>query len=416
MLASTAVGTVEYRSIVENIRMANPHVNYFEGEAINIRDDEVEVMSTVSPEKFVFNVPYDFLVYSVGSQVADFGVPGVKEHCCFIKEIEDVKKIKNQIFKAFERASLPTMKADDIKRLLTFVVVGGGPTGVEFTGELSDFISEEVSRLYPMLKDKAKIILLNSASNILTAFDKVLQEKALSFLEERGIDMRLKTRVKAVTATSINYSSGEDAPLMELPYGLCVWAAGNACREITRTFATTLNPGQELSVKTLGRLSVDPFLRLLRNDLEGAYSNMFALGDVANIASGSLPQTAQVAAQQGAYLARLLNRGYNTSTSVPTLPANLWTADTMKALQVRGLLAARSFSFLNLGLLAYVGDSEAVAQIQLGDATIVDTAGTKAFLLWRSVYIVKQVSVRTRLLVIFDYIKTKLFGRDLTTL
>jgi NADH dehydrogenase FAD-containing subunit len=83
---------------------------------------------------------------------------------------------------------------------------------------------------------------------------------------------------------------------------------------------------------------------------------------------------------------------------------------------VRGVLKAKPFAFLNLGLLAYVGNAEAVAQVQFGESTLLDAVGGPAFLLWRSVYLVKQVSTRTRVLVLFDFIKTKIFGRDLTTL
>jgi NADH dehydrogenase FAD-containing subunit len=124
-----------------------------------------------------------------------------------------------------------------------------------------------------------------------------------------------------------------------------------------------------------------------------------------------------VAAQQGAYLARLFNRAYNTSAITPALPEVLWTSNSFwTALRARGLLKAKPFSFLNLGLLAYVGDSEAVAQVQFGDNVLDTATGLQAFLLWRSVYVVKQVSLRTRVLVVFDFIKTKVFGRDLTIL
>ena len=84
--------------------------------------------------------------------------------------------------------------------------------------------------------------------------------------------------------------------------------------------------------------------------------------------------------------------------------------------RVRSLIEAKPFEFLNLGLLAYVGAGQAVAQVQLGENSLLNASGENAFLLWRSVYVVKQVSTRTRLLVLFDYLKSKLFGRDLTSL
>ena len=85
-------------------------------------------------------------------------------------------------------------------------------------------------------------------------------------------------------------------------------------------------------------------------------------------------------------------------------------------LRLRGCEDASEFSFLNLGLLAYVGGGEALSQVQVGDARVGAWAGSAAFLLWRSVYIVKQVATRNRVLVTFDWVKTALFGRDITRL
>ena len=123
----------------------------------------------------------------------------------------------------------------------------------------------------------------------------------------------------------------------------------------------------------------------------------------------------QVAGQQGAYVARLLNRGYDCTLTPPRLPAQAQTA-VAAWLRLRGCEDASEFAFLNLGLLAYVGGGEALSQVQLGDARVGAWAGSAAFLLWRSVYIVKQVATRNRVLVTFDWVKTALFGRDITRL
>jgi NADH dehydrogenase FAD-containing subunit len=146
--------------------------------------------------------------------------------------------------------------------------------------------------------------------------------------------------------------------------------------------------------------------------------SIFSMGDCASLlgnADGALPQTAQVAAQQGAYVARLLNRGYDLSKpGGPELDKSVFTEDPLRATSLffRGIASAPGFTFLNLGLLAYVGSSEAVAQVELG--VDVRASGRPAFLLWRSVYLVKQVSTRTRFLVLFDWIKSRVFGRDIS--
>ena len=133
MLASCTTGTVEYRSIVEPIRAANPFVDYIEGEVIDIDpyNKQIQVTSSLqallsndihNPLRKEFNITYDKLIYSAGAQVADFGTPGVQENCYFIKEIDDVRKIKSRILKTFELASLPSTPSEILESLLTFVV------------------------------------------------------------------------------------------------------------------------------------------------------------------------------------------------------------------------------------------------------------------------------------------------------
>jgi NADH dehydrogenase FAD-containing subunit len=255
-----------------------------------------------------------------------------------------------------------------------------------------------------------------------------------------GINIILNGRVLEVNSDNIKFQV-KDLETKEVQedtmrVGMCVWAAGTATRPIIQKFASKISPYQENHVKKTGRLAVDQYMRLINtldhpNDKKlgskSIFSNVFALGDcAANMDifnpnnTITLPQTAQVAAQQGSYAARLLNRQYNLTTAVPSMTFDQHifkdpVCDAIKkVISLRGQIKAKPFHFLNLGLLAYVGDSQAVAQIQLGDSEFLKTAGEKAFLLWKSVYLVKQVSTRTRMLVLFDYLKTKFFGRDVT--
>ena len=155
MLTATAVGTVEFRSIIEPIRSANPFIEFIEGEVADIDPymSEVTIRSTLrkgdaisklsppsacdtplSDAASTYKLSYDYLIDAVGAQTADFGVEGVRQHCCFIKEIDDVRKLKNSILNSFELASSPANTPDQVAALLTWVIVGGGPTGVEFAG------------------------------------------------------------------------------------------------------------------------------------------------------------------------------------------------------------------------------------------------------------------------------------------
>jgi NADH dehydrogenase FAD-containing subunit len=282
--------------------------------------------------------------------------------------------------------------------------------------------------LYPRLYGLVRIVLLNSGDTVLSAFDSALQNKALITLRSEGIDIRLGAKVLEVKEGLLVYqlsSKSTNTTVMvtesrqELKFGVCVWAAGTTGRPLTVRLAEKLGSAQT-DVKKNGRLHVDPWFRLYTStggtvdkpEESGTSSSIFALGDASSFRwqtederrsdlqeGPPLPQTAQVAAQEGAFLARLFNRRYNLSLTPPA---------------IAGTRVARPFAFLDLGLLAYIGDSRAVAQVQLGDVPLAKLAGDGAFLLWRSVYLVKQVSARSRFLVLFDFIKTKIFGRDLS--
>eukprot|EP01041_Mallomonas_annulata_P002647 gene2647-5197_t len=425
MLASTAVGTVEHRSIVEPMRSSNPLVQYIQGEVIDIFPDKKEITIETSLRGYSTSFPmaYDYLIYGIGSKVTDYGLKAVPEFCNFIKEIDDVIALRKKILQNFETALLPDSTDEEISRLLTFVVIGAGPTGVEFTAELADFVEEKVNKLYPKLKNKVRILLFDAGKNILNVFDAALRDRALEFIRSRGIEVVLNTRVTNIDEQRIYYTSTNDASVTaETVYGLCVWAAGNAPRPLSAKLADKLGGDYAVIFKKTGRLGVDPWLRL-----RGNAPGVFAMGDCAvtnktmegldeMIGEGPLPQTAQVASQQGVYIAHLLNRGYNLTATHPSLGEGALFKDPLAVLRVRGAVDAAPFSFLNFGILAYIGGDEAVAEVKLGNQELFKAVGEKAFLLWRSVYLVKQVSTRTRVLVLFDFIKTKVFGRDLTSL
>lgn len=198
MLASSAVGTVEYRSITEPMRASNPLAEYYEAEASEI-DTENKLIHCKSSQKATkdtqpFRVPYDYLVVSVGMEPNTFGIPGVKEHCYFLKEVDDARSLRSAIVDKFEAASLPSLSDEERIDLLTFVVVGGGPTGVEFSGELFDFLQQDVKRFYPKLAPLVRTKLLQSGKGVLETFDKNMQDMALSSLLSSGVEVILNAR------------------------------------------------------------------------------------------------------------------------------------------------------------------------------------------------------------------------------
>ena len=276
-----------------------------------------------------FRMPYDVLVVAVGVRPSSFGVPGVYENCLFMKGIEDARNVRRRIVECFEMADLPGVSLEERKRLLTFTVVGGGPTGCEFCGELSDFVRNDLRTFYPELANLVRVLLVQNSANLLPSFSIDLQLVARETLSGTGIEILTSTRATAVASTSITLMSADTGEVEKVPCGLCVWAAGNRGQQIVEDLIQKI-PGQQELVKEEGRGNTSRLFIDGWNRVAGVPDgSLLAMGDCARLAgSDPLPQTAQVAAQQGAYLARLLNRKYELDTAAPKLPAS---ADSLQA-------------------------------------------------------------------------------------
>jgi len=419
MLAGASVGTVEYRSITQPIREANPAVDYLEATCTDVNPEAKRITcQSVACEGSVcdiqtFDVDYDHLIVSVGATTNSFGVAGVSEHCHFLKQIEDAARIRRNVVNCFERANVPELTDDQRKAILTFVVIGAGPTGVEFCAELCDFLEEDAPKYYPHLMKHVRVKLIEAADKVLMAFDAQLQQEAIQTLTQRNsrlgnsdatdpfLEIRLQAGVNEVQASEIKLSDGSS-----IPYGLSVWAAGNGPIPLTLDLTNRIPEQESRQQAARGRLVVDPWLRVL-----GA-PGIWAIGDCSFVESSPCVATAQVAAQQGAFLGRMFSRNYDLDSALPRragekfgLVQQLSFGESADVLE--------PFQFLNLGILAYIGDSKALAQIQL-DENVLKSTGTAGFALWRSVYLSKQVSWRNRVLVFIDWLKTRAFGRDMT--
>ena len=142
----------------------------------------------------LYQIDYDVLIIAVGATTNTFNTPGVEENCFFLKQIEDAQKIRNVIIDLVETASIPGQPEEEIKRLLHFVVVGGGPTGVEFAAEVKDFVREDVAKIYPRIKEHVMVTLVQSQDHVLNTYDKQISK----FTEERfkldGINAVTNTR------------------------------------------------------------------------------------------------------------------------------------------------------------------------------------------------------------------------------
>ncbi|CAH9130901.1 unnamed protein product [Cuscuta epithymum] len=482
LLPSVTCGTVESRSIIEPIRniirKKNVDMHYCEAECVKIdpKSKKVYCRSDVnksSDGNEEFDLDYDYLVIAIGARVNTFNIPGVLEHTYFLKEVEDAQRIRRAVIESFEKASLPNLSDEERKKLLHFVIVGGGPTGVEFAGQLHDFVNEEAARLYPEVKDYVKITLIEATDHILNMFDKRITAFAEEKFQKDGIDVKTGSMVVKVSDKEITTKDAKTGEITSTPYGTAVWSTGIGIRPVIMDFMKEIGQGQRRVLAT------DDWLRV-----EGC-ENVYALGDTATINrrkvmedivaifrkadkdnSGTLtvkefqdvladvcerypqvglylknkhirnlldllkeekggdvnssvevnieefksvlskvdslmkilPPTAQVASQQGIYLANCFNR-MEACEKNPEGPLRF---------RGEGRHRFHPFMYNHRGQFAPLGGEQTAAQLP-GDWVSI---GHGPQLLWYSAYASMQVSWRTRALVVSDWIRRFIFGRD----
>ena len=366
LLPSTTVGTVEFRSIIEPIRKARQGIDYVPARCTEIDPDSRTLACEGVEVGNHFSIEYDKLVIAVGAENNTFGVPGVEEHALFLKELTDARNLRERIISCMERADLPDLPVEERRRLLHFMVVGGGPTGVEFAAELHDLIEESMEENYPGLSKLVRITLYEALPTILGGFDKDLRDYTMRHFNRQGIDLRLNKKVKRVGDGHLEFDDGsvENG-------GLILWSTGYSPTKLVEDLPFE---------KVKGRIVTDEYLRV------PSHPEIYALGDCGTVAGESLPQTAQLAMQEGKYLGKALNRLGRGKEISP-------------------------FHFNNLGMLAYVGESKALADVPKARLHL---RGAITYFFWRSAYLTRLVSTKNKVLVLFDWIKTRIFGRDMS--
>jgi len=423
LLPSVAVGTLGPRSILQPTRYVTRHkarqVQVIEAGATDVDPfnktvtftDTSEIQGLVSSQTLSF----DYLVYAVGAETQTFNIPGVKEHACFMKELEDAEKMQRRFLDCLESAAFPGQSEDEINRMLHVVVVGGGPTGIELSGEIHDFLEQDLKSWYPELANHIRISLVEALPSVLPSFSKQLIEYTESTFKEAKIDILTKTMVKEIKEQSV-VLQGPDGVKRDVPCGMVVWAAGNTLRKVTKDLLAKL---PEYQTNKRGIL-VDDHLRMLGTD------GIYALGDCT---ATTYAPTAQVASQQGAYLARILNRVAKKETILAQLFAldlelgTIHDPEVVKKKQEKKVKLEkelgkvekiRPFKYSHQGSLAYIGSDKAIADLPFSDAGNVAMGGVATYLFWRSAYLSQCFSLRNRALVASDWIKVKLFGRDVS--
>jgi len=306
------------------------------------------------------DLSYDTLVVALGSSHHYFGKDGWSRLAPGLKTIEDAIEIRRRILIAFERAE----RASDqgrIRSLLTFVVVGGGPTGVELAGALAEIARDTLSHEFRSIDPShARILLVEGSPRVLSAYPPDLSEKAVRSLRRLGVEVRTGAVVTDIQPDAIVMRSGEQTE--RIPAATVLWGAGVQASPFSKVLAETAGA----TLDRAGRVDVEPDLSL------PGHPEILVIGDQARFAhelDSPLPGVAQVAMQQGAYAARLIRNRLRGRTTPP-------------------------FRYRDYGTMATIGRHAAVA-----DICGVRFAGYVAWLAWLCIHLVQLVQFENRLLV-----------------
>ncbi|SFO43418.1 NADH dehydrogenase [Geodermatophilus obscurus] len=264
------------------------------GEVVDIDVDARTVTSTILGRTTVY--PYDELIVAAGAGQSYFGNDHFAEFAPGMKSIDDALELRGRIFGAFELAELATDPAE-VDRLMTFVVVGAGPTGVEMAGQIAELAHRTLRRDFRNIDpERARIILIDGASQVLPPFGPKLGEKARRHLNRMGIEVQLGALVTDLDADGLTVKD-PDGQLRRISAATKVWAAGVQASPLGRLLAD--KTGAEIDRP--GRITVQPDLTL------PGHPEIHVVGDMANHPD-KLPGVAQVAIQGGRYAADQIKR------------------------------------------------------------------------------------------------------------
>ena len=354
-VATAGLSPADIASPIRGILAREQNVNVILGKVSAIDTERREVLADGRC------VPYDTLIVATGAQHAYFGHGEWAANAPGLKTIDDATYIRRRILLAFEKAETETDPAERA-RLLNFVIVGGGPTGVEMAGAIAELANRALAEDFRSIDPRsARIILVEAAPRLLTPFDPPLSEAARISLEQLGVEVRTGAPVTALDDAGVSIGQGSEATRIEAR--TVVWAAG----------VIASPAGQWLGAETdrAGRVKVAPDLSV------PGLRDVFVIGDTASLddAKGNpLPGVAPVAKQQGIYVAKLLNARQKGETFPP-------------------------FRYRDYGSLATIGRKRAV--IQMGRFRL---KGFFAWLMWCVAHIYYLIGFRNRFVVAISWL------------
>ena len=354
-VATAGLSPADIASPIRGILAREQNVNVILGKVSAIDTERREVLADGRC------VPYDTLILATGARHAYFGHGEWAASAPGLKTIDDATYIRRRILLAFEKAETETDPTERA-RLLNFVIVGGGPTGVEMAGAIAELANRALAKDFRSIDPRAAhIILVEAAPRLLTSFDPPLSEAARTSLEQLGVEVRTGALVTALDDAGVSIGQGSEATRIEAR--TVVWAAG----------VMASPAGQWLGAETdrAGRVKVAPDLSV------PGLRDVFVIGDTAALddANGNpLPGVAPVAKQQGTYVAKLLLARQKGETLPP-------------------------FRYRDYGSLATIGRKRAV--IQMGRFRL---KGFFAWLMWCVAHIYYLIGFRNRFVVAISWL------------
>jgi len=366
MLHEVAASDLDLTHIVNPIRKMLRHVNFFHAEVRSIDLPSKTVRVAHSADAHIHDLPYDQLVIGLGCTTNFFDLPGLEKTAFTMKSLGDAIEVRNHMIEALEAADFECA-AGQRDQLLTVVVAGGGFSGVETIAGISDFL-RDATRYYSHLTEKQiRVVLVHPGRVILPELGEKLGAYSQKKLAERGVEIRVNTRVTAVRDGNVELNDGTVIRTNTL-----IWTAGTSPHPLCGLLPCDTDRG---------RIKVNEFM-----EVEG-WPGVWALGDCASVpdpATGKpYPPTAQHAIRQGKVLA-----------------SNIVAALTGRS--------RKPFRFATLGLLAAIGRRTGVANI-LG----FQFSGFIAWFLWRGIYLSKLPRLEKKIRVALDWTLDLFFSKDL---
>lgn len=381
MLPEVSSGMIETRHILTPIRTFCKRARFYEAnvESINLNKKQVQISHAIGRENDHFRstshlLDYDYLVIALGSETNFFGLKDVADSAFTIKSIGDAIILRNHVINMLEQADIEHEDKELERGLMTFVVVGGGFSGVETVGELNDFVRESINHFYYNIDANidVRIILVSATGRILPEVTDDLAEFALKKLRESGVEVILNARVDGASSDSVRLKDGTVIHTHTI-----IWAGGVLPPSLVENLPCAHEKG--------GRISANTYLEVPR------YTNVYVLGDCASITDRSTgnpyPPTAQHAIRQ----------------------AKIVSHNIISSVSKKG--NKKQFDYKAKGMMALIGKKNGVG-ILLGHKI----HGFIAWWLWRSYYLGNIPTVEKKLRVTVDWFVDLFFYRDVTRL